>query len=84
MRFLEDALLSLLEFFGFEVAQVALGDLFLGAVIGLFPAAIVGGLVSDWKWQKESAFWTKLPWDWLASILAMVFTIWLFYLLFLA
>lgn len=81
---MEDVLLSLLEFFGFEAAKVALGDLFLGAVFGLFPAAIVGGLVSDWKWQQESTFWTKLPWDWLASIFAMVLTIWLFHLLFLA
>lgn len=83
MKFLEDMLLSILEFAGFEVSKFALGELFPAALIGLFPAAIIGGIVSDWKFNQGSLF-SKFPWDWLASLLAMIGTICLYCWLFLS
>jgi hypothetical protein len=79
MKFLEDILFTVLESLGFEITKFSLGDLFPGVIIGLFPAAFVGGAVSDWKYGKQSAFITAVPWEWIASILTMLACIWSWY-----
>ena len=84
MKALEDILTALLEFFGFEVAQFALGDLFPGALIGFLLAAAAGGTVSDWQYRQQSEQVKKLPLDWAASIAAFLLSILMWYLLFVA
>jgi Na+/H+ antiporter NhaC len=80
MRAIEDFLMGLLELVGFNAARISLGDLFPGALIGFILAAGIGGAVSDWKYQQESAFISDLPWDWAASLLIFILSIYAWYL----
>ena len=81
MRALEDTLLSVLEFLGFEITKASLGDLFPGALIGFILAAAAGAAVSDWKHSKESSALAELPWDWAASIATFLACIYCWYLI---
>ncbi|MEO0445810.1 MAG: hypothetical protein AAF191_07005 [Verrucomicrobiota bacterium] len=52
-------------------AKLSLGDLFPAAPAALFPEALIGGWVADWKYRQKSKFVKELPWDW--SLSAVVF-----------
>lgn len=84
MKFVEDLLYMLLETIGFETTKFVLGDLFPGAIIGLFPAALVGGVVSDWQCGRRSKLLSAIPWAWFASIVIFVVSLYLWYALILA
>lgn len=84
MRHLEDFIIRILEALGFEASKLSLGDLWPGVLLSLFPTALVGGLVSDWKWAQKSKSVRNFPSEWIASIATMAVCLWFYTWLFLS
>lgn len=74
MKAIEDLIYAGLELIGLETGKFSLGDLFPIALIALFPAALLGAAVSDWKYKYKTMRLAKLPWDWLAALFAFIAT----------
>ena len=75
MKFLEDIFTGILEFLGFEAAEITFGELFPGALIGFVLAAWVGGKVSDARYNHSDKEPSIIPWEWITSIVVFILSI---------